>query len=71
MPVDHGLSELLGPGSVRGSPNLPTGFTDQFRSVRVDTGRLEHHVVIGGEGPPLPRRASSAISRRISTSTAC
>src|SRR4029450_9893525 len=42
-----------GPGSVRGAPNLPAGFTDTFTSRYVDTGDLRLHAVTGGEGPPL------------------
>jgi pimeloyl-ACP methyl ester carboxylesterase len=40
-------------GSVRGVPQLPPGFRDQFDSYLIDAGDLEQHVVIGGEGPPL------------------
>jgi pimeloyl-ACP methyl ester carboxylesterase len=42
-----------GPGSVRGAPNLPAGFTDTFTSRYVDTGQLRLHAVTGGQGPPL------------------
>jgi len=42
-----------GPGSVRGAPNLPAGFTDTFTSRYLDTGQLRLHAVIGGQGPPL------------------
>ena len=42
-----------GPGSVRGAPNLPPGFTDTFTSRFVDTGQLRLHAVTGGQGPPL------------------
>lgn len=44
---------LTGPGSVSGAPNLPAGFTDTFTSRYVDTGDVQLHAVIGGEGPPL------------------
>jgi pimeloyl-ACP methyl ester carboxylesterase len=42
-----------GPGSVSGAPNLPDDFTDTFTSRYIDTGGLRHHVVTGGDGPPL------------------
>ena len=42
-----------GPGSVSGAPNLPEGFADTFTSRFIDTGELQLHAVIGGEGPPL------------------
>ncbi|MFV3077621.1 alpha/beta fold hydrolase [Niveispirillum fermenti] len=44
---------VTGKGTVTGVPDLPPGFTDLFTSVRVDSGRLCHHVVQGGDGPPL------------------
>jgi pimeloyl-ACP methyl ester carboxylesterase len=40
-------------GSVSQAPNLPDGFANTFTSRYVDTGALRHHVVIGGDGPPL------------------
>jgi pimeloyl-ACP methyl ester carboxylesterase len=46
-------SSPTGPGSVGGAPNLPIGFTDAFTSRFIDAGGLRHHVVIGGDGPPL------------------
>ncbi|MGH3140628.1 MAG: alpha/beta fold hydrolase [Gaiellales bacterium] len=42
-----------GPGSVLGAPNLPDGFADTFTSRYVDTGDVQLHAVIGGDGPPL------------------
>jgi pimeloyl-ACP methyl ester carboxylesterase len=42
-----------GPGSVSGAPHLPEGFAGTFTSRYVDTGDLRHHVVTGGDGPPL------------------
>ena len=42
-----------GPGSVSGAPNLPDGFTETFASRYIDTGDVQLHAVIGGEGPPL------------------
>ena len=41
------------PGSVTGVPALPTGFTDSFTSLLVDTGPVRIHVVTGGAGPAL------------------
>jgi pimeloyl-ACP methyl ester carboxylesterase len=40
-------------GSVTAVPGLPTGFTDTFTSLRVDTGPTRLHVVAGGSGPPV------------------
>jgi len=42
-----------GHGSVSQAPHLPAGFTDTFTSRYVEAGGLRHHVVIGGDGPPL------------------
>jgi pimeloyl-ACP methyl ester carboxylesterase len=47
LPIAEGF------GSVSEAPNLPAGFTDTFTSHHVDTGDLELHAVIGGDGPPL------------------
>ena len=44
---------VTGFGSIHGVPNLPQGFHDVFESYRVETGEIELHAVIGGEGPPL------------------
>jgi pimeloyl-ACP methyl ester carboxylesterase len=43
----------VGPGSVSGAPNLPSGFADTFTSRYVDTGDVRLHAVIGGDGPAL------------------
>lgn len=40
-------------GTVAGAPNLPAGFTDTFESRFVDTGEVQLHAVVGGEGPAL------------------
>jgi pimeloyl-ACP methyl ester carboxylesterase/uncharacterized protein YbjT (DUF2867 family) len=40
-------------GTVHGVPQLPDGFTDVFDSYLVQSGGLNLHAVIGGEGPPL------------------
>ena len=57
MKYDVEAANLLpapeGPGSVRGAPNLPAGFTDTFTSRYIKTGDLRQHAVIGGDGPPL------------------
>lgn len=44
---------ISGPGSVTAVPHLPAGFTDDFTSSLVDTGRVRLHVVSGGTGPAL------------------
>jgi hypothetical protein len=38
-----------GPGSVSGTPNLPSGFTDTFISRYIETGELRLHADIGGD----------------------
>src|SRR3954447_18006872 len=54
MPApSNGLPTPEGPGSVSGAPNLPSGFTDTFKSRYVEAGGLCQHVVTGGDGPPL------------------
>jgi pimeloyl-ACP methyl ester carboxylesterase len=40
-------------GSVTGSPGLPPGFKQTFKSRMVRANGLRQHVVVGGEGPPL------------------
>jgi pimeloyl-ACP methyl ester carboxylesterase len=40
-------------GTVAGAPNLPAGFADTFESRFVDTGEVQLHAVVGGEGPAL------------------
>jgi pimeloyl-ACP methyl ester carboxylesterase len=55
-PVKSSTSVALpptGPGTVSGSPGLPAGFTDMFRSELIDTDELRLHTVVGGDGPPL------------------
>lgn len=48
-----GYEEIRGKGSVSQAPGLDDAFGALFRSYRVESERLGHHVVIGGEGPPL------------------
>jgi pimeloyl-ACP methyl ester carboxylesterase len=43
----------IGPGSVSGAPNLPSGFTDTFTSRFIDAGDVRLHAVVGGDGPSL------------------
>jgi pimeloyl-ACP methyl ester carboxylesterase len=40
-------------GTVAGAPNLPAGFADTFESRFVNTGEVQLHAVVGGEGPAL------------------
>lgn len=40
-------------GTVAGAPNLPAGFADTFESRFVDTGEVQLHAVVGGQGPAL------------------
>jgi pimeloyl-ACP methyl ester carboxylesterase len=40
-------------GTVAGAPNLPAGFADTFQSRFVDTGEVQLHAVVGGQGPAL------------------
>jgi pimeloyl-ACP methyl ester carboxylesterase len=40
-------------GSVDDVPQLPRGFTDTFESHLVEANGIRHHVVAGGDGPPL------------------
>lgn len=47
------VEPLSGFGSVTDVPRLPPGFTDTFRSYRVDTGKIGLHAVIGGSGEAL------------------
>lgn len=47
------VSPLDGHGTVTSAPELPAGFLSRFRSFRVAGERIAHHVVIGGDGPPL------------------
>src|SRR5262245_31707914 len=42
-----------GPGSVSGTPHLPRGFTNMFKSRYIQAGDVRLHAVIGGDGPPL------------------
>jgi len=46
-------SDPVGPGAVAQAPYLPAGFADTFTSGSINTGEVELHAVIGGEGPPL------------------
>lgn len=47
------ISPLSGYGSVTDVPRLPEGFTNTFKSYRIDTGKIRLHAVIGGSGEPL------------------
>ena len=47
------FQNVTGFGSATGVPYLPAGFNSTFRSIRVNTGSLGLHAVVGGEGPPL------------------
>lgn len=47
------FTTINSPGSVTTVPHLPAGFTDNFTSSLVDTGRVRLHVVTGGTGPAL------------------
>ncbi|WP_084396410.1 alpha/beta fold hydrolase [Henriciella aquimarina] len=47
------VSPLSGFGSVTNVPQLPEGFTNTFKSYRIDTGKIGLHAVIGGTGEPL------------------
>jgi pimeloyl-ACP methyl ester carboxylesterase len=47
------LQELSGFGTVSGVPELPSGFSDIFKSYLVPSPGLGLHAVIGGNGPPL------------------
>jgi pimeloyl-ACP methyl ester carboxylesterase len=49
----HSSALPVGPGSVSGAPNLPSGFAETFTSRFVDTGDVQLHAVTGGEGPAL------------------
>ena len=52
-PAAERISPLSGFGSVTDVPRLPEGFTDVFKSHRIDTGKIGLHAVIGGSGEPL------------------
>lgn len=52
VPSKH-ITPLPGFGSVTDVPRLPEGFTDAFKSYRVDTGKIRLHAVTGGSGEPL------------------
>lgn len=47
------FTTISGPGSVTSVPHLQPGFTDDFTSSLVDTGRVRLHIVSGGTGPAL------------------
>lgn len=53
MIIDTVWPEASGKGSVTGAPQLDQAFRDRFKSHFVQTARVRHHVVMGGEGPPL------------------
>lgn len=55
MPPVHlsNFQAVSGFGSATGTPLLPPGFNDVFRSVFVDTDKVGLHAVIGGSGPAL------------------
>jgi pimeloyl-ACP methyl ester carboxylesterase len=44
---------VIGFGAVGSAPDLPAGFTDQFRGHRYDLGDIALHAVTGGSGPAL------------------
>jgi pimeloyl-ACP methyl ester carboxylesterase len=48
-----GAGDPRGPGSVSGAPDLPRGVTANFESRFVHANGIRHHVVVGGDGPPL------------------
>ena len=51
--ISQHFGEATGKASVSGAPGLSDAFRSEFSSVYVQTERLRHHVVLGGEGPPL------------------
>ena len=53
MIIDAAWPEATGKGSVTDAPQLSDAFRNRFKSIFVQTARVRHHVVIGGEGPPL------------------
>lgn len=40
-------------GTAANAPSLPPGFTKTFKSRYITANGVRHHVVIGGDGPPL------------------
>src|SRR5262245_55574720 len=49
-PADRPVDDL---GLVATAPRLPRGFASTFESRLVRANGIRHHVVIGGDGPPL------------------
>jgi pimeloyl-ACP methyl ester carboxylesterase len=47
------VADLAGFGTVGGVPGPPAAFASGFRSLRVDTGPVALHAVVGGSGPPV------------------
>ena len=51
--ISKHITPLSGFGSVTDVPRLPEGFTETFKSFKIDIGKIRLHAVIGGSGEPL------------------